>query len=82
VADLMTRHVVTLTPTDTIRRAANVMRGRTIGCIPVTQGRRLVGIVTVSDLLGLLGRGADRPIHAARADLHYRVPHRKRARSW
>jgi CBS domain-containing protein len=82
VADLMTRHVVTLTPTDTIRRAANVMRGRTIGCIPVTQGRRLVGIVTVSDLLGVLGRGADRPIHAARADLHYRVPHRKRARAW
>ena len=61
VADLMTSHVVTIEPTATIRKVANLMRGRTIGCIPVTQGKRLVGIVTVSDLLELLGRGIDRP---------------------
>lgn len=61
VSDLMTSDVVTTTPDATIRRIANVMRGRTIGCIPVMDGKRPVGIVTVSDLLQLLGRGIDRP---------------------
>jgi len=61
VRDLMTRDVVTIDRTDTVRRAARVMRGRTIGCLPVTRGRKLVGIVTTADLLELLGRGGDRP---------------------
>ena len=61
VGELMTDAVVTATPDDTVRRIANVMRGRTIGCVPVVSGKRLVGIVTTSDLLGLLGRGIDRP---------------------
>ena len=78
VADLMSRHVVTRSPTDTVRSTANAMRGRTIGCLPIVDRGRLVGIVTVSDLLELLGRGIDRPAKAARAPLHWRVPHRKR----
>jgi CBS domain-containing protein len=73
----MTRHTVTIDPQETVRRAANVMRGRTIGCLPVIRGGRLVGIVTVSDLLELLGRGIDRPAKAERRGLHYRRPHRK-----
>ena len=60
-------------------RAANLMRGRTIGCVPVVEGRRLVGIVTASDLLQLLGRGIDRRAPASRPPLHHRVPHRKGA---
>jgi CBS domain-containing protein len=35
VADLMTAPVVTVEPTTTIRQAANVMRGRSIGCLVV-----------------------------------------------
>jgi acetoin utilization protein AcuB len=77
VADLMTRHVVTVKPTDTVRRVANVMRGRTIGCVAVLDGQKLVGIVTVSDLLQLLGRGLDRRVRPSRRELHWRVPHRK-----
>ncbi len=77
VADLMTRSVVTVEPRATIRSIANLMRGRPIGCVPVMNGRRLVGIVTVSDLLQLLGRGGDRPTRPARRGLHHRVPHRK-----
>jgi CBS domain-containing protein len=61
VADLMTAPVVTIEPTATVRKVANLMRGRTIGCIPVMAGKRLVGIVTTSDLVGLLGQGVDRP---------------------
>jgi acetoin utilization protein AcuB len=77
VGDLMTRRVVTVGPTTTVRRIANLMRGRTIGCVPVMDGRRLVGIVTVSDLLDLLGRGGDRAARPERHALHYRAPHGK-----
>ncbi len=85
VADLMTPHAVTMALTDTVRRAANLMRGRTIGCLPVTDRGRLVGIVTTSDLLEVLGRGIDRPTKPARPSATHRVPHRKRNRpggSW
>lgn len=35
VAELMTRHVVVADSSTTIRKAANLVRGRTIGCLPV-----------------------------------------------
>ena len=82
VAELMTSSVVTVSPEDTVRRTANLMRGRTIGCLPVVDRKRLVGIVTVSDLLDLLGRGIDRPMPAQRRGLHHRVPHRKIKRAY
>ena len=77
VGDLMTTSVVTVDPATTVRRTANLMRGRTIGCVPVVDGTRLVGIVTISDLLELLGRGIARPARPRRHGLHHRVPHRK-----
>ena len=77
VSDLMSTSVVTVDSETTIRRMANLMRGRTIGCLPVVDGKRLVGIVTVTDLLELLGRGIDRPAQPSRHGLHHRVPHRK-----
>jgi len=78
IGDLMTVHPVTIAPDATIRRAASVMRGRTIGCLPVVDGKKkLAGIVTVSDLLELLGRGIDRPAQPDRRGLHHRVAHRK-----
>jgi acetoin utilization protein AcuB len=61
VADFMTGPVVTVDRTDTIQIVADRMRGRTLGCVPVVDGERLVGIVTVSDLLEACGRGIDRP---------------------
>jgi acetoin utilization protein AcuB len=78
VGDVMTTPVVTVGPSTTIRKIANLMRGRTIGCVPVVDGKRLVGIVTVSDLLELVGRGVGRPARPERRGLHHRVPHRKR----
>jgi predicted transcriptional regulator len=33
------------------------MRGRGIGCLPVFDQDKLVGILTVTDLLDLIGRG-------------------------
>lgn len=62
VRDLMTAKLVTARPEMTVREAANIMRGHGVNCLPVFNGRdRLKGIVTVVDLLELIGRGTERP---------------------
>jgi acetoin utilization protein AcuB len=58
VAELMSRQTVTAAPTTTIRQAANLMRARSIGCLPIVEESRVVGIVTLIDLAEVLGRGA------------------------
>jgi acetoin utilization protein AcuB len=79
VADLMTPDVVTVLPTTTVRQAANLMRGRSVGSLVVGSPRHAVGIVTISDLLDLLGRGdTTAVIPKPRRPLNHRVPHRKR----
>lgn len=60
VKDLMTTDMATAGPSTTVREAANLLRGRSIGCLPVLDNNRLVGIVTISDLLELVGRGYER----------------------
>jgi CBS domain-containing protein len=81
VRDLMTTHVVSVPPTTNIRRAANVMRGRSIGCLVVADRARTMGIVTVADLMDLLGRGLERGVTSGtRPLLQHRVPHRKQHR--
>jgi len=78
VGDLMTVPAVTVEPATTVRQAANVMRGRSIGCLVVVESGRATGIVTVSDLLELVGRGLDRGVvTTTRRTLNHRVPHRK-----
>ena len=78
VADLMTVPAVAVEPATTVRQAANVMRGRAIGCLVVVDSGRAIGIVTVSDLLELVGRGLDRGAATTRRwTLNHRAPHRK-----
>lgn len=62
VGDLMGSPVVTAETRTTVREAANKLRGRVIGCLPVMSGKQLVGIVTISDLLDLIGRGVEKPV--------------------
>jgi CBS domain-containing protein len=79
VGDLMTTAVVTAEPDTTVRRAADLMRGRSIGCLVVVSGRKVAGIVTTADLLVLLARGGDRQFVAPkRWTLKHRAPHKKR----
>ncbi|HEY5617712.1 MAG TPA: CBS domain-containing protein [Vicinamibacterales bacterium] len=66
VADLMTEKVVTAAPDTTVREAANLMRGHVVDCLPVLERGKLKGIVTALDLLELIGRGAERPVAAAK----------------
>ena len=64
----MSAQVVTATPEATVRQAANLMRGNHVSCLPLLDRRgSLVGIVTVSDLLDLVGKGVTRqPENASR----------------
>lgn len=66
VADLMTPTAVTTTADVRVREVANVMRSHRLSCLPVVEGGRLAGIVTVWDLLEVLGGGAARPAVSAR----------------
>lgn len=75
VADVMTPHAVQADPETTVRQAANLMRGSSIGCLPVVEKGRLVGIVTTSDLLSLIGRGLTKPVsRSVRWTLARRAP--------
>ncbi len=77
VADVMTRNVITASGDVTIRQAANLFRGRSIGCLPVLSANKPVGIVTTTDLLELIGRGAERPVdRGTRWTLRDRGPRR------
>jgi CBS domain-containing membrane protein len=81
VASMMTAYAVKAVPEMPVRQAANVMRGWNIGCLPVVDGGRLVGIVTVSDLLRLVAEGGDREAAAPkRARAKKAAPARKAAR--
>ncbi len=51
VETVMSAKVMKLKPQDAIERAANLMRRERIGGIPVVDGKRLVGIITRSDVL-------------------------------
>ncbi len=78
VDEVMTEPAVSATPEMTIRKAANVLRGRSIGCLPVMDRGKLVGIVTTTDLLERIGRGVERPVSKGkRWILKGRGPRRK-----
>ena len=54
VGELMSREPVTATPEMDVRAAAHTMRAHAVGCLPVMEGEKIAGIVTVFDLLGVL----------------------------
>jgi CBS domain-containing protein len=51
VKEIMTDPVVTVAPDTGVGEAAALMLNKGIGCLPVLDGTRLVGIVTKTDLL-------------------------------
>lgn len=54
VSEVMVREVKTAHPRDPIEVAANVMREERIGCLPVVEEGKLVGVVTSSDVMEAL----------------------------
>ncbi|MGB7972300.1 MAG: CBS and ACT domain-containing protein [Candidatus Deferrimicrobiaceae bacterium] len=51
VKQIMTKRPYTISPTAPIEEAAMVMREKKIGCLPVMEEGRLVGILTETDIL-------------------------------
>ena len=65
VSDVMTRDVETVRPEQTVREAASFMLSSDAGSIPVTEGDRLIGMITDRDIAvrGVAhGHGPDTPV--------------------
>ncbi|MHC1593344.1 MAG: CBS domain-containing protein [Methermicoccaceae archaeon] len=54
LAILMTRNPITATPETSVKSVARLMNGHKIRRLPVVRDGKLVGIVTVTDLLGVI----------------------------
>jgi acetoin utilization protein AcuB len=63
VSTVMSRDLLTADPADPVEDAARTMRENKVGCLPIVDDGRLVGIITGLDLLDALMRmtGADKP---------------------
>ena len=61
IARVMSSPAITIAPHASVEEAALLMAERKIGCLPVVEGGRLVGLVTETDLLRYFAAG----VHAA-----------------
>ncbi|MCB1197201.1 MAG: CBS domain-containing protein [Bdellovibrionota bacterium] len=53
IDSMMKTNVVTVSPDTDVREAASIMINKKIGCLPVVQSNKLLGIVTEADFLKL-----------------------------
>jgi CBS domain-containing membrane protein len=56
VKDVMNTSVITTTPDTSLVEAARILTERKIGCLPVVDAGRLVGILTEGDFVALVAR--------------------------
>jgi len=56
VSQIMSRTPVTVLPTTSVADAARLMVDKHVGCLPVLQNDKLVGLVTATDLLTCLAK--------------------------
>jgi acetoin utilization protein AcuB len=75
--DVMNQRVVTAHPKEPIEEAAREMYERRIGCLPVMEGEKLVGIVTSSDVMRALVRLFR--AHEPGSPIEIETPNRRRA---
>ena len=71
VSDVMTRDVHTVQPDQSVREAAGFMLSADTGSIPVTEGDRLIGMITDRDIAvrGIAkGHGPDTPVRDLMTD--------------
>ena len=65
VSEVMSKDLITVEPTTSLRDAAAIMTERWVRHLPVLEGGRLVGIVSQRDLAGVLAGALNEP-----EDLH------------
>jgi len=51
---VMTRNPLTVEPGTSVQEVVEILHSRKLGCVPVVENGKLVGIVTVTDMLRLL----------------------------
>lgn len=51
VSEVMTRSVTTVTAKTSIRDAIRLMKSHEFGCLPVVDGKQLIGIITIIDVI-------------------------------
>lgn len=56
VSEAMVKSPLTVTPSTTIEEAALLMREHKIGSVPVLEGEKLVGVITVTDIFDALAK--------------------------
>lgn len=54
ISRVMTRDPITLKPEQPVFEAATILHTKRVGCLPVVENGELAGILTTTDLLGLL----------------------------
>ncbi len=54
IKDIMTKEVITVAPLTPIEEAASLMSQKRIGALPVVQEGRLIGMLTETDVLGVM----------------------------
>ena len=54
VREVMTKPVITIGPRDTIRTAVQLMTDKCVGCLPVLEDGKLVGLLSETDCLRFL----------------------------
>lgn len=57
--DVAVRHLLTIDPASTLRRAAQVMSERGVGCAVAIEKEKVAGIITERDLLHAIAREKD-----------------------
>jgi acetoin utilization protein AcuB len=67
VEEIMTHNIFTVGPETPLKQAVSLLRRHRIGSLPVVQNKKLVGIITRSDILDfvLSGSGLGRPVQTA-----------------
>jgi CBS domain-containing protein len=60
--DVMTEKVVTIGPDEELEALAEIMVKQRVNPLPVVEDGRLVGIVSRSDIIGMMARDLDEPV--------------------
>jgi len=71
VQNVMRKSIAVVTPRDSIRDVARLMHDLKVTGLPVVEGRRCVGVITVQDLLEVLVAALD--VHANEVNVEIRT---------
>jgi len=56
VKEIMTREVITVSPDDSLKNVGEILKEKRISGLPVVKDEKIVGIITLTDMLKVLER--------------------------